>query len=190
MRGNWTGLPELAGVFNVGFNVLKGKDVEYVLVSGADGVYPPNYVEEITNSMEKENVVLASGVLEGKISQSFGPRACGRVINAECFRQIGFKYPLNCAFEGYLVYKAFSQSKNVAVFPELKFKLFREPDFVEESLSEFTAEKRFSNILFLSYCYPNLVILHVSILLEQVVENKLCYAISPSKADYAGQSNK
>jgi len=124
---NWTGRPELARVFNAGFNVLKEKSVEYVLVSGADGVYPPNYVEEITNKMEEENVVVASGALEGKSSQSFWPRACGRVIDAEWFRQVVFKYPSNYAFEEYPVYKAFSQNKRVAVFPELKFKLFREP---------------------------------------------------------------
>jgi glycosyltransferase involved in cell wall biosynthesis len=124
---NWTGRPELARVFNAGLNVLKEKSVEYVLVSGADGVYPPNYVEEITNKMEEENVVVASGALEGKSSQSFWPRACGRVIDAEWFRQVGFKYPSNYAFEEYPVYKAFSQNKGVAVFPELKFKLFPKP---------------------------------------------------------------
>jgi len=36
---------------------------------------------------------------------------CCHVIDAEWFRQVGFKYPLNYAFEGYLVYKAFSQNK-------------------------------------------------------------------------------
>ena len=124
---NWTGRPELAGVFNAGFNVLKERGVDYVLVSGADGVYPPNYVKEITDKMEEENVVVASGALEGKSSQSFWPRACGRVINTEWFRHIGFKYPSNYAFEEYPVYKAFSQNMRVTVFPELKFRLFREP---------------------------------------------------------------
>jgi glycosyltransferase involved in cell wall biosynthesis len=122
---NWTGLPELAGVFNAGFNVLKEKSVEYVLVSGADGIYPPNYVEEITNKMEDENVVIASSAL--KTSHSFSPRACGRVIDAEWFRQVGFKYPSNYAFEAYLVYKALSQGRKIALYSDVPFNLSREP---------------------------------------------------------------
>jgi glycosyltransferase involved in cell wall biosynthesis len=124
-EGNWTGLPELAVVFNAGFNVLKEKDVEYVLISGADGIYPPNYVEEITGKMEAENVVIASSAL--KAFQSFSPRACGRVIDAEWFGQVEFKYPSNYAFEAYLVYKALSQGRRVALYSDVPFDLLREP---------------------------------------------------------------
>jgi len=132
-EGNWTGLPELAGVVNAGFDVLKEEDVRYVLISGADGVYPPNYVEEIVRRMEKDGVVLASGVPESERSLSLTPRGCGRVVDAEWFREVGFRYPLNYAFEGYLVYKALSQGKKVAVFPDLKFKLSRGLGLLEGS---------------------------------------------------------
>jgi len=122
---NWTGLPELAGVFNAGFDVLKERDIEYVLISGADGVYPSGYVEEIVRKMEAGDVVLASGVPEVERSLSLTPRGCGRVVNAEWFREVGFSYPLNYAFEGYLVYKALSQGRNIAIFPDLEFNLSR-----------------------------------------------------------------
>jgi len=122
---NWTGLPELAGVFNAGFNVLKEKDMEYVLISGADGVYPSSYVKGIVERMDKENLVLASGVPESERSFSLTPRGCGRVVNTEWFRKVGFMYPLNYAFEGYLVYKALSQGRKIAVFPNLSFKFSR-----------------------------------------------------------------
>lgn len=131
---NWTVLPELAGVFNAGFDVVKEEDVGYVLISGADGVYPPNYVEEIVRRMEKEDVVLASGVPESESSLSLTPRGCGRVVNAEWFRDVGFRYPLNYAFEGYLVYKALSQGRKIAVFPNLKFKLSRGTRFSRRKL--------------------------------------------------------
>lgn len=124
-EGNWTGLPELAGVFNAGFNVLKEKDVDCVLISGSDGVYPAGYVEEIVRRMEAGDVVLASGVPKGERSLSLTPRGCGRVVNAEWFRQVGFEYPLNYAFEGYLVYKALSQGRKIAVFPDLEYSLSR-----------------------------------------------------------------
>ena len=123
---SWAGRPELARVFNAGFNVLKEKDVVYVLVSGADAVYPSNYVEEVVNRMENGGIVLASGVAEGEVSRSLSPRGCGRVIDAEWFRSVGFRYPENYGFEVYLVYKALSQGRKVMVFQDLKFRLLRE----------------------------------------------------------------
>jgi len=123
---SWAGRPELARVINAGFDVLKEKDVAYVLISGADAVYPSNYVEKVVNRMEKEHVVLASGVAEGEVSRSLSPRGCGRVVDAEWFREVGFRYPENYGFEVYLVYKALSQGRKVAVFQDLQFKLSRE----------------------------------------------------------------
>ncbi len=55
-KENWAGRPELAEVFNAGFGVLKKQQVEYILVSGADSLYPPNYVEEIIRRMRKQNI--------------------------------------------------------------------------------------------------------------------------------------
>lgn len=131
---SWAGRPELAGVINAGFDVLKEKDVAYVLISGADAVYPSNYVEEVVNRMEKGHVVLASGVAEGEVSRSLSPRGCGRVVDAEWFRGIGFSYPENYGFEVYLVYKALTQGKKVAVFHDLTFKLSRETRFSKRKL--------------------------------------------------------
>ena len=88
-------------------------------------IYPPNYIEEITKRMRNEGIVLASGVADGEVSRSFSPRGCGRVVSVKWFREVGFKYPENYGHEVYLVYKALSQGKKVAVFPDLKFKLQR-----------------------------------------------------------------
>ncbi len=67
---SWVGKPELARVFNAGFEVLRDKNVEYVLISGADSVYPANYVEDIIKRMKMEGIVFASGVAEGEVSRS------------------------------------------------------------------------------------------------------------------------
>ena len=131
---SWAGKPELAKVINAGFNVLKEKDVDYVLISGADAVYPSNYVEEVVNRMKSGGVVLASGVAEGEVSRSLSPRGCGRVIDVEWFRSVGFKYPENYGFEVYLVYKALSQDRKVAVFQDLKFRLLRGTRLSKEKL--------------------------------------------------------
>lgn len=127
---NWAGLPQLASVFNAGFNVLKEKNLDYILISGSDEVYPSTYVSNIISRMEKENIVLCSGVMRGE-RPSWIPRGSGRVVDAEWFKSIGFKYPLNYGFEAYLVYKALSQGRKIAVFQDLVFescrgtKLFR-----------------------------------------------------------------
>jgi len=122
---SWTGRPELARVVNAGLDVLKEKSIAYVLISGADVIYPPNYVEEIINRMKEEQIVLASGVAEGEVSRSLAARGSGRIVDAEWFRTIGFRYPENYGFESYLVFKALSQGKKVAVFGDIKFKLMR-----------------------------------------------------------------
>lgn len=122
---NLGGTPELARVFNAGFDALKREGVDYVLVSGADAVYPPSYVEEIVRRMRKQKLVLSSGIAEGESSRSLSPRGSGRVFNSEWFMNIGFKYPLKYGFEVYPVYKALSEGREIAVFADVKFKLLR-----------------------------------------------------------------
>lgn len=124
-RGNWTGRPELTRVFNAGFGVLEKENIEYVLVSGADDVYPPGYVEEVVKRMKRDKTVMASGQAEGEGFHSMSPRGGGRILNAEWFRSVGFKYPETFGFEGYPVYKALSQGRKVIMYSDLSFKLSR-----------------------------------------------------------------
>jgi glycosyltransferase involved in cell wall biosynthesis len=121
---SWVGRPELARVVNAGLAVLKELELDFVMFSDGEAVYPLNYIEEITGRMVN-NIAVASGVAEGETTRSFSPRGCGRLVDADWFRTVGFKYPENYAFEAYLVYKALSQGKKVTVFPDLKFKLRR-----------------------------------------------------------------
>ena len=123
---SWVGRPELARVFNSGFKVLRDKKVDYVLISGADSVYPANYVEDIIKRMKTGGIVFASGVAEGEVSRSLSPRGSGRVIEARWFGRVGFEYPENYGFEFHPVYKALSEGRKVTVFQDLRFKLSRE----------------------------------------------------------------
>jgi glycosyltransferase involved in cell wall biosynthesis len=123
---SWVGRPELASVVNAGLNVLKDKELDFVMFSDGEVLYPSNYIEEIIKRMKDSDITLASGVAEGEVSRSFSPRGCGRVVDAKWFRSVGFRYPENYAFEAYLVYKALSEGKKVTVFPKLKFELLRE----------------------------------------------------------------
>ena len=91
------------------------------MVSGADNYYPTNYVEEIVSRMRENNVVITSGVYKGERSEFPGVRGRGRIIEAEWFKTIGFKYPENYEFEHYPVYKALMDGKHVAVYDDLEF---------------------------------------------------------------------
>lgn len=124
-KESWAGKPELARVINAGLDVLKEMKIAYVLISGADTVYPPSYIEEMVGRMKEKNIVLASGVAESEVFRSLSPRGSGRVIDVEWFKSVGFRYPENYGFEGYLVYKALSEGRKAAVFPDLRFKLVR-----------------------------------------------------------------
>jgi glycosyltransferase involved in cell wall biosynthesis len=122
---SWAGKPELARVINAGLGVLRNMDLDFVMISGGEAIYPPNYIEEIIKRMRKDNVTIASGVAEGEPSRSFSPRGCGRLVDAGWFKTIGFKYPENYGFEAYLIYKALSQGRKVTIYPDLRFKLQR-----------------------------------------------------------------
>jgi glycosyltransferase involved in cell wall biosynthesis len=122
---SWVGRPELARVVNVGLDILKNEELNFVMFSDGEALYPSSYVEEIVKRMKNECVTLASGMAESEVSRSFSPRGCGRLVDAYWFKTVGFKYPENYAFEAYLVYKALSEGKKVSVFPDLKFRLRR-----------------------------------------------------------------
>ncbi|MEM2514837.1 MAG: glycosyltransferase family A protein [Thermofilaceae archaeon] len=130
---SWAGRPELATVFNAGFDVLKEMDLDYLLISGADGVYPSNYLEKIIERMSRSNIVLSSGVIKGEKS-SWMPRGMGRVVDARWFRTVGFRYPVNYGFEAYLVYKALSEGRKVVVFPDLFFESRRRTSISREKM--------------------------------------------------------
>jgi glycosyltransferase involved in cell wall biosynthesis len=120
-----TGTPYLAYVVNKGLSVLKNLDLDFVMISGAEAVYPSNYIGEIVNRMVKERVIVASGVAAGeKTRGSLAVRGSGRLINAIWFKKIGFAYPLAYGFETWLLAKALSHGLKVAVYP-VKFYLLR-----------------------------------------------------------------
>ena len=122
---SWVGKPELAKVVNAGLDVLKDKQLDFVMFADGENLYPPNYIKEITKRMKNYGIVLASGVVEDEKTRSLSPRGGGRVVDAKWFKEVEFKYPENYGHEIYLVYKALSQGKKVVVFPDLKFKLRR-----------------------------------------------------------------
>lgn len=114
------GTPYMAYVINKGLQYLYDKKLDYVMILGADHVLPKYYLSEITKRMNRENVVVASGIIFGeKVSKTIDVRGSGRVIEVNWFKEVGFKYPLNWGFEAWLIYKALSMGKRVKVYKDL-----------------------------------------------------------------------
>ncbi len=121
-----TGTPYLAFVINQGLRVLRNLDLNYVMISGAECVYPRNYILQLVKNMNRDRVVVASGVAKGeKTSGILSVRGSGRLINASWFRRIGFAYPLHYGFETWLLLKALSMNLRIATYPQIEFYLLR-----------------------------------------------------------------
>lgn len=120
---NVHGTPVLAGVINRGLQRLEergygGQNDDYILILGADHILPSHYLTTVLDAMaEDKKLVLCSGVIEGE--RSIVPRGSGRVVRADFWKIVGFRYPENYGFETYLVLKAQQQGFNVKVLNNL-----------------------------------------------------------------------
>ena len=125
---NVHGMPVLAGVINRGLARLQergyGSEDDYVLILGADHILPPEYITTVLDAMaEDRRLVLCSGMIEGE--RSIVPRGSGRVVRADFWQSIGFRYPENYGFETYLVLKAQQQGHSVKVLKDLTTQTLR-----------------------------------------------------------------
>ncbi len=103
-----TGTPHIAKVINFGLEYLKNfGEFDYLLILGADHILPENYLEFLTNRMERnKKIAIASGrILKERYYPDF-PRGSGSLIRYSFWKPLGLKYPLTYGWESYLVYKA------------------------------------------------------------------------------------
>lgn len=110
---------ELANTLNAGLMKLHSEnECQYVMLSGSDIIYPKNYLSTIITRMRfKPNIAIASGVISGEHYRE--PPGAGRVVDVKFWKKFGFCYPINYAFEGYLLWKAQSMGNDLAVYPDL-----------------------------------------------------------------------
>lgn len=105
-RESYISRPELAQVWNEGFKLAEKYNSTYILVSGADTLYPPNYIENILQYFDSDTVIV-SGSIEGQPSNESYPRGSGRVVDVDFWKKVsGLRYPVSYAWEDYIVYKA------------------------------------------------------------------------------------
>lgn len=121
-RASATGTPYLAFVINQGLRALKRLDLDFVMISGAESVYPRNYAYDLVRRMIRDRVVVASGIAAGeKTLGTLSVRGSGRMIDAGWFHKVGFQYPLHYGFETWLLLKALKTGFKVATYKEIVF---------------------------------------------------------------------
>lgn len=110
---------ELATTINCGLEKLENDhDCEFVMISGADLIFPKNYLSLIVERMRTEpKIAISSGIIEGEFS--IEPRGAGRVIRYDFWKKIGLKYPVNYGFEAFLLLKAKSLGYEITSFQDL-----------------------------------------------------------------------
>jgi len=124
-KENYLARKELARTINDGLHKLHSdKDCEFVCMMGADIILPKNYLSELISRMKKEpKIVIASGTIKGEFS--IEPRGGGRIVRCDFWRKLGFLYPENFGWEGYLVLKAQSMGYEVKTYLDIVFQTQR-----------------------------------------------------------------
>jgi len=89
------------------------------MISGADHIYPPLYVEICLNELD-EKTVIVSGRIEGQPINPTYPRGSGRIVDAQVWDKIsGCLYPVCYGWESYIVYMAQELGFKTKAIPEL-----------------------------------------------------------------------
>ncbi len=115
-----TGTPLLAFVINVGIRECLNDDVDYVLISGSDDVYPENYLKHLIRSMIRDCVVVASGRVLGEPYDPIIPRGGGRAILTS-FIEKTEPYKYIYGWEVELVIRAWMYGLKTRTYPDLIF---------------------------------------------------------------------
>jgi len=109
---SWVGDPRLAGRWNWAlYSSIDWHKPDYVLISGADQKYPPNYVETLLNQFkENPNLVITSGKIKGQPEYNQVPRGSGRMVEVKWWKEASGGnieyYPELPGWETWLLFKA------------------------------------------------------------------------------------
>ena len=110
-----TGEPVLAEVINKGLKTIRENECQYIMILGADHVLSSDYVSRIVKEMENNDLVIASGIINGESQRDTSPRGSGRIVRYDFWKKNGLEYPCWYGFESYLVYKALIEDYRISV---------------------------------------------------------------------------
>ena len=111
---NWVINGKLGIVFSLGMKHFD-KNNSHFMILGADHILPENYVEDIIKNMIKDNVDMASGIIENEVTKS--PRGSGRIFTRKAMECINWEYQPNYGYETYALFKIQSEGMKTIVYP-------------------------------------------------------------------------
>ena len=111
---NWVNNGKLGIVFSFGMKHFD-KNNSHFMILGADHILPENYVENIIKNMKKDDIDLASGIIEKEETKS--PRGSGRIFTKKAMECLDWKYQPNYGFETYALFKIQSENMKTFVYP-------------------------------------------------------------------------
>ena len=111
---NWVIDGKLGIVFSFGMKHFDRNNSHFMIL-GADHVLPEDYVEDVIKNMKKDNVDVASGIIENEVAKS--PRGSGRIFTKKAMECIDWKYQSNYGYETYALFKIQSEDMKVYVYP-------------------------------------------------------------------------
>jgi len=128
-EGSLIGTPEIAERWNKGLKSVAKYSPEYVLLVGGDHILPENYVEELLPKMTDE-IVIASGRIEGEGYTENAPRGSGRLVKASFWiNENKMQYPVSNGWESWLLFKAMEMGYETKSFREIVTKIERPTSF-------------------------------------------------------------
>ena len=110
-----TGQPILADVINKGLEAISENECQYIMIVGADHILSPNYISTIIQVMVDNDLVIASGTINGESQRDTSPRGSGRIILYDFWKKCGLCYPSWYGFESYLIYRALVENYKIQV---------------------------------------------------------------------------
>jgi len=111
---NWVISGKLGIVFSFGMKHFD-KNNSHFMILGADHILPENYIEDIIKNMKKDDIDMASGIIENEVTKS--PRGSGRVFTKKAMECIDWKYQSNYGYETYALFKIQSEGMKTLVYP-------------------------------------------------------------------------
>lgn len=116
IHDTWLSDPNLASVFNFGIQELDLINLDYVVLSASDIIYPEEYCQSIISSMNSQKIIgVGGGIINNE--RCHRPRGAGRIVRTDLLKSIGNGYPIRYGYEGYLLLKAEQLGFKVQVFP-------------------------------------------------------------------------
>ena len=111
---NWVISGKLGIVFSFGMEHFD-KNNSHFMILGADHILPENYIEDIIKNMKKDDVDMASGIIENEVTKS--PRGSGRIFTKKAMECLDWKYQSNFGYETYALFKIQSEGMKARVYP-------------------------------------------------------------------------